>query len=69
MASKKWIVLPGGRITRWKRARTRKSDRTPPHAYRNMLNRRERRRAWRAVFNGDAHAHPYVHPGEASSYW
>jgi hypothetical protein len=69
MASKKWIVLPGGRIKRWKRARTDVRQLVPPHWYRNRLNRRERRRSWRAVFRGDAHAYPYVHPREANWYW
>lgn len=69
MAAQKWIVLPGGRVKRWKRARTAKRQTVPPRWYRNRLNRRERRRAWHALFRGDAHAHPYLHPREASWYW
>jgi hypothetical protein len=78
MAAKKWLRLPGGRGKRWKKSRgderpgwgTCRFDRwTPPHSYRNMLNRRDRRRAVRAVSRGDAEARPYVHPREAGWFW
>ena len=78
MASKKWTVLPGGRPKRWKKSRTddRPGDCTtvfihqvPPHGYRNLLNRRERRRARRALLRGEAIAHPWVHPREAAWFW
>jgi hypothetical protein len=78
MAAQKWLVLPGGQLKRWKKSRSddRPGDGTtwfirqvPPHGYRNTLNRRERRRAWRAVFAGDAHGGPYVHPREAGWFW
>lgn len=70
MATKKWIVLPGGRIKRWNRSRrSRGWGGVPPHWYRNRLNRRERRRARKALKLGTAQAFPYVHPREAPWYW
>lgn len=78
MAVRKWAVLPGGRVKRWKKSRTddRPGARTtwfarqvPPHWYRNALNRRERRRASRAILRGDADASPYLHPRAATWFW
>jgi hypothetical protein len=78
MASTKWVRLPGGRWKRWKKSRS--DDRpgvattwfvnqVPPHWYRNVMNRRERRRLARALFRGEAHAGPYVHPRVAAWHW
>jgi hypothetical protein len=43
MARKKWIVIPGGRIKRWKKSESVSgcwfSRRVPPHWYRNHLDR------------------------------
>jgi hypothetical protein len=71
MASKKWMVLPGGRIKRWKQSRHSCDwiSRVPPHWYRNHLNRKERRRAQHALHR-DAEANRFfVHPRVASWYW
>jgi hypothetical protein len=69
MAKKKWIVLPGGHIKRWKQSKTEVWGKVPPRWYRNHFNRKERRRIKKAIFYGDAHAFPYVHPGVVSYYW
>jgi hypothetical protein len=78
MAAKKWIRLPGGVWKRW--TKSHNDDRpgsgatgfgrqVPPHWYRNVLNRRERRRAARALYRGEAHAAHHVHPRVAQWYW
>jgi hypothetical protein len=78
MASTKWIRLPGGRWKRWKKSRT--DDRpgscttcfarqVPPHWYRNVWNRRERRWTARALNRGEVHAGPHVHPRVAAWFW
>ena len=50
---KKWIVLSGGRIKRWKRSESERGcrfgDRTTPRWYRNHLNRRLRRKEKRSL--------------------
>ena len=69
MASKKWIVLPGGRVKRWKQARAENRQIVPPHWFRNQLNRRDRRRALRAIATGADQAYPHVHPHTGSWYW
>ena len=70
MAQRVRIVLPGGRIKRWKSSKQKKRwTGVPPRAYRNELNRRERRKVKRAVRLGSAHAAPYVHPREGALYW
>jgi hypothetical protein len=74
MAATKWRKVPGGRLKRWKKSRgdERPSsfiDNVPPHWYRNMLNRRERRRVSRAMHRGDPEAWTYVHPREAGWFW
>lgn len=77
MATKKWIVLPGGRVKRWKKSRC--EDRPggwtsgywpcPPHWYRNSLNRKERRAARRSIRRGEETARFHVHPRVAPWYW
>jgi hypothetical protein len=75
MAAEKWIAPSNGRIVRWRKSHT--DDRpgsstwlgVPPHWYRNQFNRRERRRARRAIVHGDVQAAPYVHPRVAGWYW
>jgi hypothetical protein len=42
--------------------------RVPPHWYRNYLNRKERSRFKKALFNGTEHSFPFV-AKEASWYW
>jgi hypothetical protein len=69
MAAKKWIVLPGGRIVRWKGARAGSRQIVPPRWYRNSLNRRDRVLARRAVAVGQDRTYPYVHPHSAGWYW
>jgi hypothetical protein len=74
MASKKWITLPGGRIKRWKKSRTESrpgwgGSRVPPRWYRNLFNRKERRRCREALGLGHGEARPYVHPRKAAWYW
>ena len=78
MASKKWLTLPGGRIKRWKKSRTedrpgwgssRFPHQVPPRWFRNLYNRKERRRCRGAASYGNAEARPYVHPREAAWYW
>lgn len=71
MAKKKWVVIPGGRIKRWKKSEHGCDwiDQVPPHWYRNYLNRKERRRSKQALFNGDECGFPHVHPREAAWYW
>jgi hypothetical protein len=72
---KKWKRLPGGQLKRWKKSRGdhRPGGKhwlgVPPHWHRNLLNRRERRRAVRALHHGAVHNRPYVHPREAGWYW
>jgi hypothetical protein len=78
MASHKWYVRPGGYIVRYRKSR---SDHRPgggttgfvrqvaPHFFRNLLNRRERRRVRRSIVRGDAEPRPYVHPREAAWCW
>jgi hypothetical protein len=69
MAAKKWIILPGGRIKRWKQARACNRDIVPPRWFRNNLNRRDRRRARIAIGNGLDRTYPFVHPHTAGWYW
>jgi hypothetical protein len=74
MAATKWREVPGGRLKRWKKSGgdarpMRYIEGVPPHWYRNMLNRRERRRVFRAMHLGDPEARPYVHPREAGWFW
>jgi len=70
MAKRRWKVLPGGGIKRWKASTTSKGwGGVPPRWYRNQLNRRERRRARIAIRLGTAEAVSYVHPREAPWYW
>jgi len=58
MAKTKWTAIPGGRLKRWKASnsdsRCRFPRQTPPHWYRNHLNRRERRKSKTAIRNGEA---------------
>ena len=78
MAVRKWTSVPGGRPKHWKKSRgdtrpgwatTQFGRQVPPHWYRNTLNRRERRRVFRAVARDEAERWPYVHPREAGWYW
>ena len=78
MASQKWRVRPGGRIVRYRKSRSDNrpggcttvfARQVPPHFFRNMFNRRERRRVRRSIGRGDAEPLPYVHPREAAWYW
>ncbi|MDQ3798473.1 MAG: hypothetical protein M3384_03395 [Acidobacteriota bacterium] len=75
MAKKKWIVLPGGRIKRWKKTNDKpkkyfwSANGVPPHWYRNQLNRRERRKIKSAISKREAHRFPYIHPRIAGWYW
>lgn len=77
MAQRRWTVLPGGRVTRWKKSRGEwrpggwptGSWPCPPHWYRNSLNRRERRAIREALYRGEANAAPYVHPTTAAWWW
>jgi len=73
MAKEKCVVIPGGRIKRWKKSETEHgcyfAKRVPPHWYRNHLNRKERRRAKTAISKGTAHCFSCVHPREAGWYW
>jgi hypothetical protein len=70
MAQRTWRQLSGGRL---KCRKASKSGRvwggTPPRWFRNVFNRRERRRARSALRNGIAERAPYVHPSSASWYW
>jgi hypothetical protein len=70
MAQRRWKVLPGGRIKRWKAST---SQRTwlgvPPRWFRNMYTRKERQRAKAAIKRGKVEPTPYVHPREAAWYW
>ena len=72
MAKNKWKVISGGRIKRWKKSESESScrwmKRVPPHWYRNYLNRKERSRFKKALFNGTEHSFPFV-AKEASWYW
>jgi hypothetical protein len=70
MAQRRWKILPGGRIKRWK-ASPQGCEwlGVPPHWYRNTYNRRERRRSRAALQRGQGNATPYVHPREAAWYW
>jgi len=70
MAQRRWKILPGGRIKRWK-ASSQGCEwlGVPPRWYRNRLNRRERRRSRAAISRGQAEATPFVHPREAPWYW
>jgi hypothetical protein len=70
MAQRRWKILPGGRIKRWK-ATSRGCEWlcVPPRWYRNRLNRKERRRSQAAIKRGYCEARPYVHPREAAWYW
>ena len=72
----KWIILPGGRIKRWRKSRTDDRPgwgvsrlRTVPRGERNLLNRQERRRYAEALSCGRAEVVPYVHPRKAASDW
>lgn len=70
MARRRWKILPGGRIKRWKASsHGRDWMGVPPHWFRNICNRRERRRSHSAIVQGSAEAIPYVHPREAAWYW
>jgi hypothetical protein len=78
MASQKWRELPGGRVKRWKKSAgdfrpgggtTRFAGGVPPRWYRNLLNRRDRRRAVEALHRGAVEPWPYVHPREAPWFW
>jgi hypothetical protein len=75
MAKKRWIVLPGGQVKRWKKSNDKPGKRfwsskgVPPHWYRNHLNRRERRKSKSAIFKDRAYNFPYVHPRVAGWYW
>jgi hypothetical protein len=78
MASRKWVELPGGALKRWKKSESefrpgagtaRFTRQVPPHWYRNVLNRRDRRRARVAMHRGEAEPWPYVHPRAAPWYW
>jgi hypothetical protein len=69
MASKRWVVLPDGRVKRWKASGRERFWSVPPHYHRNQLNRRERRRARKAIVRGNAERSPYVHPREAPWFW
>jgi hypothetical protein len=70
MASRRWFVLPGGRVKRWRASGHRNPwGGVPPHWYRNMLNRKERRRVRRALHGGVAERFPYIHPSGAGWYW
>jgi len=70
MAQRRWKILPGGRIKRWK-ASSHGRDwlGVPPWWFRNLYNRRERRRSRSAIESGCGEATPYVHPREAAWYW
>jgi hypothetical protein len=70
MARRKWKVLPGGKLKQWKASKhPRTWGGVPPHWYRNMLNRRERRLADRTMHEGCGQLFPLVHPRGASWYW
>ncbi len=78
MAATRWKTLPGGRVTRWRKSRgderpggstTWFTRQVPPHWYRNLHNRRERRRVAQACAQGKVEACPYVHPRVAAWYW
>lgn len=73
MARTKWIVIPGGRLKRWKKSESETracfTRRVPPHWYRNYLNRKERRRSKQALFRGREDGYPHAHPREAGWYW
>jgi hypothetical protein len=71
MASKKWVTLPGGRVKRWKKSRTESPSwlGVPPRWYRNLFNRKERRRCREALGLGHAEPRLYVHPRKAVWYW
>lgn len=69
MAAKKWIALLGGRIKRWKKARTTRREIVSPHWFRNSLNSKDRRKSQRAVALGMDQTYPFVHPHTASWYW
>jgi hypothetical protein len=74
MAKQRWIILPGGKIKRWKISESELKSKisisaVPPHWYRNHLNRKERRRSKIAIFRGETDVRWFVHPREASWYW
>jgi len=70
MARRRWKVLPGGRIKRWKASsRGRTWLGVPPWWFRNMYTKKERQRSRTAIKRGDVEARPYVHPREAAWYW
>ena len=70
MAQRRWKVLPGGRIKQWKAsAEGCEWLGVPPRWYRNIYNRRERRRSRVAIKRSRGEASPYVHPREAAWYW
>jgi hypothetical protein len=74
MASKRWTLLPGLRLKRWRKSRTDRRpgygrESVPPHWYRNALNRRERRQSAHAVQHGEGRAAPFIHPRSAGWYW
>lgn len=77
MASKKWMVLPGGRVTRWKKS---DSDRrpgrwyppmykTPPKWLCKQLHKIERQEVRLAICRGEAEPCYYVHPTDGANYW
>jgi hypothetical protein len=70
MAQRRWKVLPGGRVKRWKTSTPRSTWLgVPPRWYRNVYNRRERRRSRAAIKRGRGETSPFVHPREAAWYW
>jgi hypothetical protein len=70
MARRIWKGLPGGRSKRWKSSGGGCIwAGIPPRWYRNMLNRKERRRMRSAVRQGEPHRFAYVHPRCAGWYW
>jgi hypothetical protein len=70
MAHRKWMRLQGGRIKCWKAsAQPNVWGGVPPHWYRNLLNRKERRQLRCALKRGEAERFPYIHPSGAGWYW
>ena len=70
MAQRSWRILPGGRIKRWQsNSQGCEWLGVPPRWYRNIYNRRERRRSQAAIKRGECEPWPYAHPREAAWYW
>jgi len=66
MATRNWIVRPGGALVRRTKSRTdqrpgRGTSRrfAPPRWWRTVVHRQERRRARRALFRGADHTGPF----------